>query len=283
MEQEELELKLLNWLNGDREKYTTYAIILSTCTKPKDVANKVVKPMFIEGFISKDEISKIAYYGTLAKLVGYYNGHRIAPKSLYYHIITELPKWVKEKEAAQKKEAFRQETRIRRNTDGSVEITIYTYMNKPPGYMEEWLKSCIELGNAEMEKKNIRSFDARQQDEVTDTKSGSGLVPVIGHPVKRPSRTSYYINVQCTPENTDRTGGVQLKRQPLMLNATRTTVMLKRTWECRALKIYSRQRPRPVPYFVKTVSSSMRPHANADHIAAVCQGLRKMYSLRWVL
>lgn len=81
MEQKELEEKLLNQLNGDKEKYNKYTRLLSTCTKAYDVAAKVVRPMFIDGNISKDDICKIAYYGTLAELVEHLNKHHIAPKA----------------------------------------------------------------------------------------------------------------------------------------------------------------------------------------------------------
>lgn len=166
MEQKELEQKLLNRLNGDREKYSKYTTLLSTCTKPYDVAFKVVRAMFIDGLISKDDISKIDYYGTLAKLVEHLNNHHIAPKSLYYHIIANLSKWKAEKDAAQNSEPFRHETRIRHNQDGSMEIFNYIYLKEVPDNVSELLRPYIELGYAEVKKKNQRYFNVRGEAEV---------------------------------------------------------------------------------------------------------------------
>lgn len=231
MEQKELELKLLNLFNGDQEKYAKYATILSTCTKPDEVANRVVKPMFIEGYVSKDEISKKAFYGTLAELVECYNGHRIAPKSLYYHITANLSEWKKDKEAAQKSEPFRIETRIRRNADGSMEIFKYIYMKVIPDNVDEWLKAYIDSGNAEMMKNIKRNVMARGEDEVVKTKSDSELSPDIGQKGKHSSHTSYYIELVCKHDNTGKIGSVRLQRHPLKVDVIRTKAMMKWKWE----------------------------------------------------
>lgn len=179
MEQKELEQKLLNRLEGNQEKYCKYTNLLSLCTKPVDVADKVVRPMFIDGYISKDGISKKYYYGTLAELVEHYNGHHIAPKSLYYHIIAKLSKWKDEKEAVQKSEPYRQETRIKHNADGSMEIFNYIYMKKIPDNVSELLKPYIELGYAEVKKKLQRNFNARGEEEVMEIGCAAWLMPDV--------------------------------------------------------------------------------------------------------
>lgn len=168
MEQKELEQKLLNQLNGDKEKYSKYTNLLSTCTKAYDVAVKVVRQMFIDGNISKDDISKKAYYGTLSELVEHLNNHHIAPKSLYYHITANLSKWKAEKYEAQNNERFRQETRIRHNQDGSLEISNYIYLKEIPDNVAEMLKPYIESGYAEIKRKLQRNFNARGEAEVME-------------------------------------------------------------------------------------------------------------------
>ena len=179
MEQKELEQKLLYRLNGNQEKFSKYTNLLSTCTKPYDVAVKVVRPMFIEGIISKDDISKNDYYGTLAELVEHLNKHRIAPTSLYYHIITNLPKWKEEKDEAQKNEPFRQETRIKHNQDGSMEIFNYLYLKEVPDNVSELLKPYIELGYAEVKKKLQRNFNARGEEEIMEIGCAAWLMPDV--------------------------------------------------------------------------------------------------------
>lgn len=176
MEQTELEQKLLNRLNGNQEEYSKYINLLSTCTKPYDVALKVVRPMFIEGFVSKDDISKKDYYGTLAELVEHLNNHRIAPTSLYYHIITNLSKWKEEKDEAPKNEPFRQKTRIKHNQDGSMEIFNYLYLKEVPDNVAELLKPYIESGNAEVKKKLQRNFNARGESEVMEVGCAAWLM-----------------------------------------------------------------------------------------------------------
>lgn len=179
MEQKELEQKLFYRLNGNREKYSKYINLLSTCTKPYDVAVKVVRPMFIDGIVSKDDISKKDYYGTLAKLVEHLNKHHIAPKSLYYHIITNLSKWKEEKDEAQKNEPFRQETRIKHNQDGSMEIFNYLYLKEVPDNVTELLKPYIKSGYAEVKKKLQRNFDARGESEVMEIGCAAWLMPDV--------------------------------------------------------------------------------------------------------
>lgn len=179
MEQKELEEKLLNQLNGDKEKYNKYTRLLSTCTKAYDVAAKVVRPMFIDGNISKDDICKIAYYGTLAELVEHLNKHHIAPKSLYYHITANLSKWKAEKYEAQNNEPFRQETRINHHQDGSLEIFNYIYLKEIPDNVAEMLKPYIEQGYAETRKKLLRNFNARGMAEVTEITCATWLMPDV--------------------------------------------------------------------------------------------------------
>ena len=179
MEQKELEQKLLKLFNGNQEKYCQYTSLLSLCTKPADVANKVIGPMFIDGYISKDDISKKDYYGTLAELIEHYNGHHIAPQNLDYHITANLKKWKNEKEEAQKNEPFRQETRIRHNADGSMEIFNYVYMKNIPDNVSELLKPYIELGYAEVKKKVQRNFNARGEEEVMEIGCAAWLMPDV--------------------------------------------------------------------------------------------------------
>ena len=179
MEQQELELTLLNRLHNDREKFDKYIGILSTCTKPYDVADKVIKPMFLEGSVSKDEIGTNVYYGTLAELVEHLNHHHIAPKSIYYHINAKLSSWIKKKneqDATARNEAFRQETRIIPHTDGSLEIFNYIYLREMPADVTEMLKPYIEQGFAEMKKKLQRNFNARGESEVMELKCASWLM-----------------------------------------------------------------------------------------------------------
>lgn len=168
MKQSEFELMLLNQLQGDREKFNRYIRILSTCTKPLDVADKVIKPMFLEGSVSEKEISTKAYYGTLASLVRQLNQHHIALKSIYYHINGKFSQWKKEKceQDMQSDEAFREETRVIHHADGSLEIFQYIYLKETPDNVAAMIQPFIEQGLVEIKKKLQKNFNARGEEEV---------------------------------------------------------------------------------------------------------------------
>lgn len=176
MDKKELESKLLGYLDNDCEKLDKYSGILSTCHKPYDVANRVIKPMFMEGDIDKDDIGKEDYYGTLADLVEVQNNRHIPHKSLYYHINIRLQDWKKEKEQNLNEASFRHETRIKRNTDGSLEIFNYIYVQTVPDNVSDLLAPYIGQGYAEMKKKLQKHFNARGEAEVMEIKCASWLM-----------------------------------------------------------------------------------------------------------
>lgn len=161
--QAELEQNLSNLLQTDQEQFEHYKKLLSTCTKPRHVAEKVVKPMFLDGIISEKDASRVEYYGMLSSLLYYWMGHWIPPKSLYYQITTNFSDWKKQKSEEQwslQNEACRQQIKIKRYPDGTMELFFTLVMKVLSEDLGETVRTLMELGIAELGKKNKKKNKA---------------------------------------------------------------------------------------------------------------------------
>lgn len=160
---------LRGYLNGDAEKLGYYLHLLSTCRKAFEVADRVVKPIYLNENIAYETLSKSAFYAPIASLATDSKGKQINPKTLYYHISANQSKWKKERES---KAQFNQEsesyvdTRIERHKEGGYDAYIHIHDNKIPEEIEKLFQSYINLGYISMRQKLTKQFNARVESVV---------------------------------------------------------------------------------------------------------------------
>lgn len=94
--QENPHYSLLRYLRGDEKKLREYMGILSQCVTASDVAQKVIRPIYINensnNLTSKD-ICKRDFYTPIASLASEKSGRRINAHTLYYHINNHVKDW----------------------------------------------------------------------------------------------------------------------------------------------------------------------------------------------
>ena len=181
MELNEYEMRLLCQLKGDEIMYRHYINILSACTSHRDVVTKVVKPMFKEGYVGKNEISKIHFYGTLTELVKQLNGSRIVNSSLYYQIIHKTPQWENEEDNAGEPddECLSLIINIILRKGGRPIKTKTIIMEDVPDNITELLRPSVEEGHVQLKKRTLRHFNARENIEVTMVSCASCLMQYV--------------------------------------------------------------------------------------------------------
>ena len=154
---------LLGYLGGDEKKLEYYLGLLATCKKPFDVADRVIRPIYVNEDIDSKVFTTNAFYGSIACL---------APD---YHITANLSRWNKERnnrpQPVPEGESF-VNTRIERHAEGGFDVYIHIHDSQIPDEIERILQSYIQLGYVSMRQKLVKHFDAR----------GNSLVLEIGCP-----------------------------------------------------------------------------------------------------
>ena len=166
---------LLGYLGGDEKKLEYYLGLLATCTKPFDVADRVIRPIYVNEDIDSKVFTTNAFYGSIACLAPEMRGRKLKPNTLYYHITANLSRWNKERnnrpQPVSEGESF-VDTRIEHHAEGGFDVYIHIHDSQIPDEIERILQSYIQLGYVSMRQKLVKHFDAR----------GNSLVLEIGCP-----------------------------------------------------------------------------------------------------
>lgn len=166
---------LLGYLGGDEKKLEYYLGLLATCKKPFDVADRVIRPIYVNEDIDSKVFTTNAFYGPIACLAPEMRGRKLKPNTLYYHITANLSRWNKERNNRPlpilEDESF-VNTRIERHAEGGFDVYIHIHDSQIPDEIERILQSYIQLGYVSMRQKLVKHFDAR----------GNSLVLEIGCP-----------------------------------------------------------------------------------------------------
>ena len=166
---------LLGYLGGDEKKLEYYLGLLATCKKPFDVADRVIRPIYVNEDIDSKVFTTNAFYGSIACLAPEMRGRKLKPNTLYYHITANLSRWNKERnnrpQPVPEGESF-VNTRIERYAEGGFDVYIHIHDSQIPDEIERILQSYIQLGYVSMRQKLVKHFDAR----------GNSLVLEIGCP-----------------------------------------------------------------------------------------------------
>lgn len=100
---------LLGYLGGDKDKLERYLSKLAICHKPYDVADRVIRPIYVNEDISPDEVCKKIFYGSILDFAAAEYQKEIKAESVYHHIKEKLlPEWKKEREARIQQQATEQ-------------------------------------------------------------------------------------------------------------------------------------------------------------------------------
>lgn len=179
MEYNDKEKALLDFLGGDEVRLRHYLNILATCRKPYDVADRVVKPIFLNEGVGDKTLGMKSFYGVIADLAPKHNGMGLNHKSLYYHINGNLGNWVKEKREMQKEEEdFYVDHTVKVNADGSMDYILHAH-GKLDKEMFSQLAAYIRKGDLKMLHKLLKNFDARGDCEITEFRCSAGLMPAV--------------------------------------------------------------------------------------------------------
>ena len=129
--------------------------LLATCKKPFDVADRVIRPIYVNEDIDSKVFTTNAFYGSIACLAPEMRGRKLKPNTLYYHITANLSRWNKERnnrpQPVSEGESF-VDTRIEHHAEGGMDVYIHIRYDQIP-YME--------LGYVSMRQKLVKHFDAR--------------------------------------------------------------------------------------------------------------------------
>ena len=155
---------LLGYLGGDEKKLEYYLGLLATCKKPFDVADRVIRPIYVNEDIDSKVFTTNAFYGSIACLAPEMRGRKLKPNTLYYHITANLSRWNKERnnrpQPVPEGESF-VNTRIERHAEGGFDVYIHIHDSQIPDEIERILQSYIQLGYVSMRQKLVKHFDAR--------------------------------------------------------------------------------------------------------------------------
>lgn len=164
---------LLGYLGGDAEKLEYYLRLLATCKNAFDVANRVIRPIYVNEDIDSKVFTMNAFYGSVACLAPEMRGEKLKPCTLYYHITKNLSRWNKERnnrpQPSPEGESF-VDTRIERHAEGGFDVYIHIHDSQIPDEIERIFQSYIQQGYVSMRQKLVKHFDAR----------GNSLVLEIG-------------------------------------------------------------------------------------------------------
>lgn len=73
---------LLGYLGGDEKKLEYYLGLLATCKKPFDVADRVIRPIYVNEDIDSKVFTTNAFYGSIACLAPEMRGRKLKPNTL---------------------------------------------------------------------------------------------------------------------------------------------------------------------------------------------------------
>lgn len=90
---------LLGYLGGDEDKLEQYISKLAICHEAADVAERVIRPIYINENISDEVICKKAFYGSILYLAAEEFKKDIKANTMYYQITSKIKGWKKEREA----------------------------------------------------------------------------------------------------------------------------------------------------------------------------------------
>ena len=157
---------LLAYLGGDEEKLNNYLEKLSCCNKAFDVADRVIKPIYIYEGLSPKTICSRDFYGPIAYLSSTVYGKKIKSDALYYHISSNLlPRWKKEREEIQNRPVEREEDHmdfvLELTPEGRVNVKLSIPVDKLPASFLEMLEPYLAIGYAKLHQKVVKGFDAR--------------------------------------------------------------------------------------------------------------------------
>ena len=140
---------LLRYLGGDEEKLERYLRLLAACASAFEVADRVVRRVYVEENIPHEVFTKESFYGLFATLAPMMKNGSLKPKTLYYHIAKHLPEW-REERGKRRKEMPRNYERayvpqlFSRN--GTVYAIVHFHSDELPEDMLRMLEYCIEKG-----------------------------------------------------------------------------------------------------------------------------------------
>ena len=160
---------LLHYLGGDKEKLEQYLSTLSTCITAYEVAQKVIRPIYLEGKVEKAKLNRQSFYRPIVELAPMIHGKPLKLATLYYHIIQNSSKWEKEKESheAQQKELEQDlmkefiDIQFVIHEDKSVDTVIRIRSTRLSDGFMEILQPLINQEVVRLKQKRMKSFDAR--------------------------------------------------------------------------------------------------------------------------
>ncbi len=150
---------LLGYLGGSEKKLDFYLNRLASCSKPFDVAERVIKQMYIEEGIDQKELCMRAFYGPIVGLAPMMRGEKLKESTLYYHITENLSRWRKERALKLEREKREPEdsyvdTRVEWRADGSFDTFIHLHSRQLPDDMKEILRAFMKMAYARQREKN---------------------------------------------------------------------------------------------------------------------------------
>ena len=147
--------------------------------KPFDVADRVIRPIYVNEDIDSKVFTTNAFYGSIACLAPEMRGRKLKPNTLYYHITANLSRWNKERnnrpQPVSEGESF-VDTRIEHHAEGGMDVYIHIRYDQIPEEIQNLLRSYMELGYVSMQQKLVKHFDARGNSWVLEIGCSSLLI-----------------------------------------------------------------------------------------------------------
>lgn len=140
---------LLQYLGGDEEKLERYLRLLAACASAFEVADCVVRRIYVEENIPHEVFTKESFYGLFAALAPEMKNGPLKPKTLYYHIKKYHSKWKDEREKRRKEMPRNYERAYvprRFPRDGKVDAVVHFHSNAIPETILRNVEYCIEKG-----------------------------------------------------------------------------------------------------------------------------------------
>ena len=140
---------LLQYLGGDEEKLERYLRLLAACASAFEVADCVVRRIYVEENIPHEVFTKESFYGLFAALAPEMKNGSLKPKTLYYHIKKYHSKWKDEREKRRKEMPRNYERAYvprRFPRDGKVDAVVHFHSNAIPETILRNVEYCIEKG-----------------------------------------------------------------------------------------------------------------------------------------
>lgn len=160
---------LLHYVGGDKNKLEQYLTTLSTCISAYEVAQKVIRPIYLEGNVDDKELGRQTFYRPIVELAPMIHGKPLKLATLYYHIIQNSSDWQKEKAS---NEALRKEQELDLmkefmdiqfviHEDKSVDTIIRIRSTSLSDGFMGVLQPFINQELVRLKQKRMKSFDAR--------------------------------------------------------------------------------------------------------------------------